>query len=104
MSRNPNKPVLGVALAVLLILLVAVPVLARSSGLFDLPWWTVDAGGGIASGGVYSLAGTSGQAEADTASGGAYELNGGYWAVNPAHAIYLPLILRGMSGLNSASE
>jgi hypothetical protein len=94
MSRNRNQPVLGVLLVVLAIVLIAVPVLAVSSGLFDLPWWTVNAGGGgIASGGAYSLAGTSGQAEAGPASGGAYELNGGYWAVNPPRAIYLPLVV-----------
>lgn len=94
MSRNRNQPVLGVLLVVLVLLLIAVPVLAVSSGLFDLPWWTVDAGGGIASGGAYSLAGTSGQAEAGPASGGAYELNGGYWAVDPERALYLPLVVR----------
>jgi uncharacterized membrane protein len=104
MSRNRNKPVLGIALALLVILLVAIPVLARSNVLFDLPWWTVDAGGGVVSGGVYRLAGTSGQAEAGRASGGAYELTGGYWAASPANAIYLPLVLRGNSGLNSVNE
>lgn len=38
MSRLRNQPAVGIALAFLLLLLVALPVLASTSALFELPW------------------------------------------------------------------
>jgi len=50
---------------------------------FDLPWWSVDGGGGIFStGGVFSLGGTAGQPDAGEMAGGVYTLIGGFWAVH----------------------
>ena len=36
---------------------------AQSGSGFDLPWFTIDGGGGALNGGGYSLAGTIGQAD-----------------------------------------
>ncbi len=49
---------------------------------FAIPWSTLDAGGGISSGGNFRLSGTIGQpdAAAGGASGRGWTLNGGFWA------------------------
>ena len=48
---------------------------------FDVPWFTIDAGGGVAQGGPYQMSGTIGQPDASLTAltGGSYELSGGYW-------------------------
>jgi len=53
--------------------------LAHSGNGYDLSWWTVDSGGGTASGGPYALIGTIGQPDAGTLTGGGYTLGGGFW-------------------------
>lgn len=53
---------------------------AQSGGSYDLSWSSVDSGGGISTGGSYTLAGTIGQPE-DTStapSGGVYEVSSGF--------------------------
>lgn len=45
----------------------------------QLTRWTIDAGGGRASGGAIELAGTIGQPDAGSAAGGPIELLGGFW-------------------------
>ena len=64
---------------------------------YSIDWWTTDGGGGISSGGGYSLEGTIGQPDAGLLSGGGYSLTGGYWggAVSPDYEVYLPLAVRG---------
>ncbi|MCP4546830.1 MAG: hypothetical protein GY835_10245 [bacterium] len=48
---------------------------------FDLPWCTIDGGGGLFSvGNPFEMAGTAGQPDAVTGSGGDYTLRGGFWA------------------------
>ncbi len=48
---------------------------------YEVPWWTIDGGGGTSSGGIYTLSGTIGQPDAGAAmSGGIYSLSGGFWA------------------------
>ena len=81
-----------VTIALLLIISTA---LARSG--YDLSWWTVDGGGGTASGGSYTLVGTIGQPDAGILAGGDYTLGGGFWGGGVAAAgykVYLPMILR----------
>ena len=53
-----------------------------SGGNFEITKITVDNGGGISSGGSFSLSGTIGQADASiqTSNGGSYLLAGGFWA------------------------
>jgi len=63
---------------------------------YDLSWWAVDGGGGTASGGPYTLAGTVGQPDAGILTGGDYTLDGGFWgpgAVTVGYKVYLPLVL-----------
>ncbi len=62
---------------------------------FDLPWWTVDGGGGMSSDGSYTLHGTVGQADAGPPlSDGSLSLQGGFWAraASIVYEIFLPLI------------
>ena len=78
-----------------------VTVRAQSGGGYDLTWNTVD-GGGMSSGGVYTLGGAIGQPDADVLSGGNYTLTGGFWQsgsipMPPEYHIYLPLVLRNSS-------
>ena len=74
--------------------IVAAALLAASAasatpkgGELRIDWSTIDAGGGNATGGTYSISGTIGQVDADPlqpASGGAFELTGGFWVIDAA--------------------
>ena len=82
-------------LVTIALLLVVSTALARSG--YDLSWWTVDGGGGTASGGSYTLVGTIGQPDAGILAGGAYTLGGGFWGggvVAAGYKVYLPVVLR----------
>jgi hypothetical protein len=84
-----------VGLAVLLILVAAVPAAGASAG-YDLSWWTVDAGGAtLSQGGGYTLRATAGQFDAASWSGGNYDLRGGFRVGGPGVHAYLPLTWRG---------
>jgi hypothetical protein len=64
---------------------------------YDIPWWTVDGGGGDSTSPSYSLSGTIGQADANgQLSGGDYRLQGGFWvgAGGVLYDIFLPQVLR----------
>lgn len=96
-----NKaPWWGLAILLLVLLLVAVPVLAQTGGMFDLSWSTVDGGGGASTGGIYSLNGTVGQPDAGVMTGGDLTLSSGFWMGGevvlppPQCELFLPLILR----------
>ncbi len=54
--------------------------LLRERGVtaFDLSWFSVDGGGGVARGGVYRLVATIGQPDAGRSTGGVYTLRGGF--------------------------
>ena len=103
MKHFSLKQTLHIGLALLLFLTTATalaPAAARAtnaaSDTYELFWWTVDSGG-VTSGGVYTLAGTAGQAEAATMSGGTYSLGGGFLgggSVSSPPTLYLPLISR----------
>ena len=60
---------------------------------YDIPWWTIDGGGGIGLGGNYSLSGSISQPDTGVLSGGAYTLIGGFWGIGVQQLLYLPLIL-----------
>ena len=64
----------GVALALLLV--------HSALAQFSIPWWTIDAGGGTSSGGVFRVSGTLGQPEAGgPMTGGPFTLTGGFWVL-----------------------
>jgi hypothetical protein len=46
---------------------------------YSIDWFTMDGGGGVSSGGSYTLSGTIGQPDAGTSSAGNYALQGGFW-------------------------
>lgn len=82
-------------LVTIALLLIVSTALALSG--YDLSWWTVDGGGGTASGASYTLVGTIGQPDAGILTGGNYTLGGGFWRGGVAAAeykVYLPMILR----------
>jgi hypothetical protein len=76
------------------LLLVAILALAASltsahAQSYAIDWFTVDGGGGLSTGGVYSISGTIGQPDAGPAlTGGPYTLQGGFWSA--AVAIQMP--------------
>jgi hypothetical protein len=89
---------IAIVLTLVLALLLSVS-LASAQGGYQLPWWTVDGGGGKGSGGGYALVGTIGQPDAGVSmSGGGYTLTGGFWGVGSAGGtelyIYLPIVLK----------
>jgi hypothetical protein len=83
-TRNQSSTVACRLLCVtaLLVLAVAPQALSQSGGIYDLSWNTIDGGGStFATGGAYSLGGTTGQPDAGASSGGAYALTGGFWGI-----------------------
>jgi hypothetical protein len=62
------------------ILALALPVPVRAQGPYDPPWSSVDNGGDLSAGSVYTLSGTIAQPDAGRISGSTYALNGGFWA------------------------
>src|SRR3990172_8633165 len=61
---------------------------------YNIPWWTVDSGGGGRPGGPYILSGTVGQPEPGSLSGDIYLLKGGFWSGLLDYINYLPLLFR----------
>jgi len=55
----------------------------RSDASYQIPWHSIDSGGGTSSGGQYVLTGTIGQPDAAYSAGGNYELLGGFWTGGP---------------------
>jgi len=51
----------GSFLALALVLALLPLALASANGSFALPWWSADGGGGVSTGGDFSLEGTIGQ-------------------------------------------
>jgi hypothetical protein len=64
-----------------------------SAAGFSLDWYTIDDGGGQASGGTYQLSVTVGQPDAGTSIGSGFTLEGGFWpgTLQPWHT-YLPAL------------
>ncbi len=57
--------------------------LAQSGGPYILNWSTIDGGGGVSSGGSFTLRGTIAQPDAGNLAGGQYEVLGGFWSGGP---------------------
>lgn len=66
--------------AVVQSMLLLLPRSARAQN-YSIDWHTIDGGGGISAGGVYSVSGTIGQPDAGVMSGGGYSLAGGFWGI-----------------------
>jgi hypothetical protein len=84
-----------VLVVIMLVALLLIAARMMDPAIYQIDWWTVNGGGGVSSGGSYSLSATIGQADAGTLSGGEFLLAGGFWG--GAFATYnlnLPIILR----------
>ena len=98
-------------------LLMISPVIAD----YDISWHTVDGGGGVSSGGEYTLAGSIGQPDPGVSEGGDYVLSGGFlpgshgcvvgmtdlrglWPSGLIRASVLPVMLTAVKGLISATS
>ena len=83
MKRTNNKlisvKVEKTILLIMCILLFSLPVF----GDYEISWSTIDAGGGVSSGGQYLVRGTIGQHDAAYSQGQQYELLGGFWPGEP---------------------
>lgn len=62
---------------------------------FEMPWWSVDGGGWISTGGGFTIAGTIGQHDAGISTGGSYTIAGGFWG--PAYSGF-PFFADGFEG------
>ena len=63
--------------------LIAIIICGQSAGNYEIVWSTIDGGGGVSSGGPYTLTGTIGQPDAAYSTAGNYELLGGFWPGGP---------------------
>jgi hypothetical protein len=48
---------------------------------YDIPWWTIDGGGGLSSGGSLLIQGSIGQPDSGFMSGGNFTVSGGFWGI-----------------------
>ena len=74
---------------------VALLVLASvAQAQFSIDWHTIDGGGGMSSGGSFSLNGTIGQPDANARpmTGGAFSLTGGFWTLFAVQTPNSPLL------------
>jgi len=83
MKRTNNKlisvKVVKSSLLTICILLFSLPAFAD----YDIPWHTIDGGGGVSSGGQYIVTGTIAQHDAAYSADDDYELLGGFWPGGP---------------------
>jgi len=87
-----GRKITGPLILLLLLCLISGVVLAQ--GTVVIGRWSLNSGGGVASGGDVSLYSALGQAVAGSSSGGDIALSSGFWSGRPAHTIYLPVVLR----------
>jgi hypothetical protein len=64
-----------------MIISLLLPLISRAQS-YSVDWYKIAGGGGISTGGVYSVSGTIGQPDASGAmSGGNYSVTGGFWSL-----------------------
>ena len=104
MTRHKHQFFLVVAGIALLVLFAVGGTLAGNG--FSIPWWTVDGGSGVSTGGSYTMSGTIGQSDAGQMTGGSYTLNGGFGpgSTTPSlqFRVFLPTILSNSTGTSSS--
>src|SRR5437867_12588337 len=62
-------------------LILSITAAAAQAQSYTIDWFTIDGGGGISTGGVFSVSGTIGQPDAGHMSGGNFTLDGGFWGL-----------------------
>lgn len=83
-DRSPNEESGSLVLELALIQASG----AEEGSGFDLPWVSIDSGGGVSAGSVYRLTATVGQAEAGLSIGGEFVLSGGFLGSSSPLAIF----------------
>ena len=78
-----RKTTAGLSRSVLFMLLLVMFCGATSMGDYELSWYTIDGGGGVSTGGSYTLTGSIGQPDAGYMYGENYEMLGGFWTGGP---------------------
>jgi hypothetical protein len=78
-SKSSLSTVVFVAAVVIGLLVGATP---AAHAVLKVDWYSIDAGGGTATGGTWVLHGTPGQPDAHEVSAGTYVLTGGFRAVS----------------------
>ncbi|MBI1841439.1 MAG: hypothetical protein HYR88_11390 [Verrucomicrobia bacterium] len=73
--------------------LVSSPQDARSQN-FSIDWSTLDGGGGVSSGGGYTVSGTIGQPDAGVMTGGDFVVSGGFWSAFSGFSVESSLSVR----------
>lgn len=89
-------------LIIIVVTLLGLPRLVLAQVGYNLDWFTVDAGSGLAIGGNYLLYGSIGQHDVGKMGGGSYGLSGGFWNLPvtgyplapPLYQLYLPAVMR----------
>ena len=91
-----NKARISVLL-LLLVLLLAAPILAQISTLYDLSWHLLSGGGGPRASSHYQIDDVLGQWPDGQSSSAQYQIDPGFWhagrAVQPRH-LFFPVVLR----------
>jgi len=91
-KRRPVGAVQTLARIGWLLALVVTGSFSAHAQPFAIDWFTIDGGGGMSTGGVYSVNGTIGQPDAGEMSGGQYSLVGGFWGVVAIQTPGAPLL------------
>ena len=88
--------IIGISLLVVLLLALLANIALAETTAYEIPWWTLDSGGGGSADGTYAVMGTIGQPDTSPLlSGGDYSVAGGFWGAAMARCrVFLPLILR----------
>lgn len=77
---TPRGLAAGLLVVLSMVAVRATTLFGQSGGPYDLHWNTIDGGGTTsATGGIYALGGTIGQADAGRVAGGSVVVNGGFW-------------------------
>ena len=88
------------------LLLLFLTCLLRTSAFaqFSIDWFTIDAGGGTSTGGVFSVSGTIGQPDANPQplTGGNFSLVGGFWSLFAVQSPGAPLLTIRLTTTNTA--
>jgi hypothetical protein len=82
MSQSPLRLTSAATRLTLTAAIAALP--AAASAQLQIPWYSIDCGGGVSAGGAFELRGVIGQHDAGTMSGGGFQLLGGFLAAATA--------------------
>ena len=84
-----------IILSVFLLILPLEAVLAVGEAAYDLSWWSVDGGGGLSSGGDFTLRSVIGQSDTSQSASGQYVVTGGFLSIErqPEPVPFLQIIL-----------